>query len=270
MEHEELLFLADLPVVALLRFLDPQEVLFQAVLRGEGGAIDALEHGPAGVAPPVRAGDAQQLEALEHAGARHVGAAAHVGEEGVRVGAHDVVGNPLRELQLEGVVLLPEFPDHILALHLGAHEGMVLLRDLVHQLLDLLQILGLKGALHLEVVVEAVVDGGSDCQLRFREELHDGRGHEVGGGVPEYLQPFRRGERKELHPARLVDGGVEIHDPAVQTGRDPLGEPIGILGAKELSQRRAVVPLEGTAVDIESDRFFRGLGHWDSGWSGGR
>ena len=107
------------------------------------------------------------------------------------VGAHGVVGDPLRELQLEGIVLLPELADRVGSLHLPAHEGMVLLGDLMHQLLDLLEILGLERTVHLEVVVEAVLDGGPDGELGLREELHHGRSHEMGRGVPEYLQPLR-------------------------------------------------------------------------------
>ena len=52
-----------------------------------------------------------------------------------------------------------------------------------HPRLDRREVFGRQRAGQVEVVVEAVVDGRADAQLRAREELEHGLGHDVRGGV---------------------------------------------------------------------------------------
>ena len=51
----------------LLRLLEPVQVGVEVFLLEPGRAVDALQHLPLLVAPPVRAGAVQQLEVLEPA-----------------------------------------------------------------------------------------------------------------------------------------------------------------------------------------------------------
>ncbi len=56
MEEEQVELLAEHPVVALLRLLDPIRCCVELVLLEEGRSIDALQHLALRVAPPVGAG----------------------------------------------------------------------------------------------------------------------------------------------------------------------------------------------------------------------
>jgi hypothetical protein len=67
-------------MVALLGLFPRPEVLVELPALEEGGAVDARELIALGVAPPVGAGDAGQLERLDAAGRRHVRAAAEIEE----------------------------------------------------------------------------------------------------------------------------------------------------------------------------------------------
>lgn len=102
----------------------------------------------------------------------------------------------VEDLELERLAdRLDAFPG-LLARHLLPQYGIILPYDLVHRLLDLLQIgVGqfsrghdlsrlLVGRLgKVKIVVEAVVDPRSYGDLRLGEGLLDGHGHHVGGGV---------------------------------------------------------------------------------------
>ena len=50
----------------------------------------------------------------------------------------------------------------------------------VHKLLDLLQVLRGEGPGHIEVVVEAVLSGGTDSDLGVRKNLKHSLGHHMG------------------------------------------------------------------------------------------
>ena len=63
---------------------------------------------------------------------------------------------------------------------LGAVGGLLL----AHLRLDLLEVGGRERSWQVEVVVEAVLDGGTDAELRVGEELEHGRGHHVRRAVP--------------------------------------------------------------------------------------
>ena len=102
-------------MVALLGLLAPPQVLVELLLGRPDRAVDALEHRPLLVAAPVRAGDAEQLERADLAGARDVRAAAQVDERALPVeggrrhrravalgGAREVV----EDLDLERLVAL--------------------------------------------------------------------------------------------------------------------------------------------------------------------
>ncbi len=58
---EQLKLSADTTVVAALGLLEAMQILVELFLRGKGGAVDALQHRVVLVAPPVGAGDREQL-----------------------------------------------------------------------------------------------------------------------------------------------------------------------------------------------------------------
>lgn len=189
---EQVLRLADLAVVALVGFFHAQDVGVELLLVGPGGAVDALQLLVLGIATPVGAGDARQLEGLEEARVGHVRAAAHVHVFLVVVQAHrgDVVGHVLDQAQL---VLLTALGEHLD--HLGARgdllDHVVVLRDqFLHALLDRRHVFGREWALAVDVVVEAFGNHRADHHLDVRVQLLDRMADQVGAGVADDLHAF--------------------------------------------------------------------------------
>ena len=159
----------------------------QLVLLGEGDAVDALEGLPVGVAPPVGGVAGGELEgvALDAAGGVQVGTGAQVGELALLIeGDVGVLGQVVDQLHLEGLALLLHELDGLLPGQLKPLQLQLLLADLPHLGLDLLQVLGGEGEGGVHVVVPALVDGGADGQLHLGPQALDRLGHHMGAGVP--------------------------------------------------------------------------------------
>ena len=185
MDGEEPKVSAQLPMVALGRLFQPVQVQVQGVLRFEGGAVDALEHGSVFVAAPIGPGNAQQLERGHSTSGLDVGAVAEIGEWAVGVDTQGVVLNGVDDLQLERLV-----SEHVPGLgagYLGALKGEICGDGLGHLLLDHGEVVVGEGAGELEVVVEAVLGWGPDGELGLGEDGAHGLGHDMGGGVPDAL-----------------------------------------------------------------------------------
>ena len=177
-------------MVALPRFLQPVEVGVELVLLEPGRPVDALEHLAVLVAPPVGAGGGQQLEVLEPPGARDVGAAAEIGERAVGIDRDGLVVAQLGDaLELEGIVGEPAVG--LRPVHHLADEGVIPRGDLGHPGLEALEILGRERAVDLEVVVEAVLDGGTEADAGAGKELAHRRGQDVGRGVAQQRPAHR-------------------------------------------------------------------------------
>ena len=195
-------------MVARAGLLEPLQVLLQLLLGVEGGAVDAREHLPRGVAAPVRARDAEQLERLDALGGGRVRAAAEVGERAVGVErdrldpvvAHEV----LDQLDLVVLPLAHEPLERRAGRHVLALEDLVGLHVLAHLGLDRLEVvLGDVHALgELEVVVEAVVDRRPDRDLGPGIEVQDRGGQHVRRVVPDQLQRLGIPARDDRHPRR--------------------------------------------------------------------
>src|ERR1019366_9913341 len=111
-----------------------------------------------------------------------VGAAAEIDE----AGSEGVLGEDVAGLLFDELALHPGFGVLLEALFFGgkdAFEGEGAGLDLPHLLLDLFEVVGGEGGGAVEIVVEAVVDGGADAELGFGIEFEHGGGEEVGGGV---------------------------------------------------------------------------------------
>ena len=82
-------------------------------------------------------------------------------------------------------------------------ERLPALQDLDHALLDTCQILRMERLLDSEVVVEAVLDGRADAELRLGEQVLHGLCHDVCRGVAKHRQTFGvvRGDRLDLVPS---------------------------------------------------------------------
>ena len=78
-----------------------------------------------------------------------------------------------------------------------------------HPLLDRGEVVGDERARQVEVVVEAVLDRGADAELRAREEVEHGLGHDVRRGVAHRVEVVVGVRVEELVGGALV-GGREV------------------------------------------------------------
>ena len=96
-----------------------------------------------------------------------------------------------------------------------AADGFRTIDDLVHALFDARQILGREGLVTREIVIEAVLDGGTDGHLGAGVELLDGLGQDMGGIVPDQLQRLRTLAGDDLDRGVFRDRQIEIAQLAV-------------------------------------------------------
>ena len=100
---------AQLIVVTLQGFSLLRQICVQLFLLGEGHAVNTLQHFAFGIAAPVSAGSAGQLNsvALNAAGGVQVGTGAQIGEIALLIEADDsVLGQIVNELYFIGLFLL--------------------------------------------------------------------------------------------------------------------------------------------------------------------
>ena len=216
-EGEEIELAAELAVIALLRLLQAPQVLVELVGGVPRGAVDALEHRPRLVAAPVGTRGVEQLEGAEPGGGLEVAAATEVLERAMAVEADRRslgLGEVLDDLDLERLAALAHQVDRLRAWQVArSFEGQARGLLLAHLRLDLLEVRGRQRARQVEVVVEAVLDGRTDAELRLGEELEDGRSHHVRGAVPHGRQAVLR-TRRERRGGVLGDlVSVDCHAP---------------------------------------------------------
>mmetsp|Transcript_10564 Transcript_10564/g.22520 ORF Transcript_10564/g.22520 Transcript_10564/m.22520 type:complete len:412 (+) Transcript_10564:1084-2319(+) len=202
LNRKKIQLLPQSPMIPLLRLFQHPLILLQLLRILPRRGINPLQHLPLLIAPPIRPGHALQLNRLLGQLPRALD---------VRSGAeippflpNGINGNGLcfdgiQYLELERLAdRLDHFPG-LVPRHLLPNDGIILGDDLVHLLLDELEVRlgqfsgrdGFSGGRvgrfgEVEVVVEAVVDPGADGDLGFGEGLLDGHGHDVGGGVAEF------------------------------------------------------------------------------------
>ena len=198
---------ADLAVVAFLGLLQHLEVGLHLGLVLERRAVDALELRVFLVALVVRAGDAGELERADVAGAHHVRPGAEVNEVAVlEIGNLFAFGNVLQIADLElaritGPLAQPAEPAALRVFHRLLACDNHLLEDVVrldlflHLLFDLREVFRRDAMLQLHVVVKPVLHRRPGGKLRVRPQPQNGRGHHVGGRMPE---PFELGHLRAL------------------------------------------------------------------------
>ena len=186
----------ELAVVALLRLLEPPQMLVELLLREPRGAVDALEHRVALVAPPVGAGGREELEVLHVRGRGHVRPAAEVDEVALPVERDARRRDPFEDLHLERLTALAEEADRFLTRHLLPLERIRGLRDLPHDLFDLHEVFRCERLGFREVVVEAVLDRRTDRDAHGREQTLHRLSHDVRGRMTQRRE--RRGIAVEV------------------------------------------------------------------------
>ena len=225
---EEVQLAAQLAVVALLGLLQQGQVLLQVFFVGPGRAVNALQHFVAVVTAPIRPRHFHELEVLEFAGARHVGAAAQIFKTAFAVQA-DVFTSWDGRDDLGLVVLAHalEVGHGFIARQDAAHHGLVFGGQVGHFLFNRGQIVWGERSLIREVVIKAVVDHRADGHLRIGEQLFDGVGQEMGCGVANQVQTIGVLGGDDGQTAVLGDGvaGVDqaVVNLAAQSGLGQTG-----------------------------------------------
>ena len=186
-QHKQAQLLAETAMVAALCLLKTLKICVQLVLLREGYAVYALERLTAGVAAPVGGVAGGELDgvALDAAGGVKVRTGAEIYELALTVeGDVRILGQIVYKLDLIRLLALLHELDGLLAGQLKALKLQLLLADLAHLGLDLLHYFRSKGEGRVHIIIEAVFNGGADCQLDLRVEALHGLCQHMGTGVP--------------------------------------------------------------------------------------
>ena len=246
---EQVEILANAPVIAPLRLLEPVQILVELLLVGPGGAVNALQHLVARIATPVSPRDLGELEGLELAGGRHMRSAAQVDPVALPVEADFLLlRNAGDDLGLVDLTQSPEELHRLIARHDAAGDFLVRLGQLGHLRFDGREILRREGALVGKVVVKAVLDDRADGDLRLREQLLHRLRQQVRRGVADDLEPFRVpvGHDGETRVLGNDVGGVDqlaVH----ARGERRLAQP-GANAARDLVHGHRVIEAALTAI----------------------
>jgi hypothetical protein len=223
--------------------------MYQLLLVRPRGAVDTLQLLVLGVAAPIGARDAGQLERFQEARIGHVRTAAHVHVFLVVVQAHCLLVRHVFD-QAKLVVLAAglEDLDDLGARRHFLDDIVVLGNQRLHALLDRGQVVRGKRALAVNVVVEAFRDDRTDHHLHVRVQLLDRVPDQVGAGMADDFQAFLVLGRDDAQPGVVVDNVAGIHQLAVHfTGQGRLGQT-GADGLRHLHDGNGVFEFSAAAV----------------------
>ena len=227
---EQIQLATELAMIPLLSLFQHDQVLLKLILRGPGSAIDALQHFVAMVTSPIRPSDFHELEVLELAGAGHMRATTEVFEGALAVQRHILAArNAGDDLGLVVLTQSLEIRHRLVAREHTAHHCFVLVGQFDHLLFDSRKVFGREGPLVGKVVVETVLDHGTDGDLCVGKQFLDGVGQQMGGGVSDHLQAIGVLGSDNGQRSVFCDQETGVHQPAVdlatqrrlgQTGAD--------------------------------------------------
>ena len=188
---KELKLTAELVVVTLLCFLYLLEVCVKLLLLGEGCTVDTGKHLTVGVTSPVCACSGGELVRLDGARREKVRTCAQVNKITLLVeGDRRIFGKVVYKLNLVGLILLFHKLKSLVAGKCELLQLLVLLNYLLHLTLDLGKICRCKLYLRVDVIVEAVVNGGTDGKLCLGIKSLYCLCKHVAGCMPEHLFTF--------------------------------------------------------------------------------
>ena len=253
-EAEEVELRSELAVVALLGLLEEVEIGLELVLGGPGRAVDALQLLIGLVAEPIGSGGAHEPEGVGGDEARvwHVRASAQIAPAGrAGLGVDVVIDRELGPADLHdlGTALAPDEAqlerltrEFALRLRVGddaSREPLAGLHDLLHPLLEALEVLGSEGPLDGEVVVEAVPHRRPDPELGIREGVLHRLRKDMSGGVTEDGEALGGIDAHGLDDIAITQCRGQVAQLAVDPSDDnpaPIGDdvasgsPFGDLG----------------------------------------
>ena len=159
-------------MVALLCLFYAGEIFFQLLFLCESRAVDADEHLVFLVAAPVCARNARKLECLDGGGISHMRACAEVCEIALAEEAYrGILGQVVYQLCLVG---LAHFLGKLQCLFAGKSEALeldIFLYYFLHFGFDFREVVLGEGGFAVEIVIEAVGDGGTYRELRVGIEV---------------------------------------------------------------------------------------------------
>ena len=236
LEVEQVHLASEPAVVPPLRFLDPPQMRAQRLRVRPRGAVDPLQHGVARVPAPVGPRHRGELEGrAEPSGGGKVRPAAQIDEPSLAIHRDRVaLGDALDDLRLVRLADAAEEPRRLGAIPRLASHGLVAGHDLPHSFLDSLEVVGGERLVAGEVVVEAVLDGGPDGDLRLGMKLLDRLGEDVRRVVAQEVEPVGLGSGDDGGAGIRLDDGGEIAQLPVQPHGDrvagkPLADGLGKL-----------------------------------------
>ena len=157
-------------VVTLFGLLQHRQVLLQIVFAGPCRAINSLKHFIAMVAPPISTCHLHQLEMLELAGARHMGATTQIGEVTLAVKRYILIGrNRGDDLCFVMLAQLFEILDGLVSWHDLTRDGLVLRSQLGHFLFDQTKVIRCERSAIRKIVIKPVFNHGANSDLCFRK-----------------------------------------------------------------------------------------------------
>ena len=176
--------------------------------------------------------------------------AAHVVVDGQLGAAHlhrCALGRVLRRPALEAdqlalVRLAGELDERVVIRDLTAHEGLALVDDALHHLLQRPQVLGGERGLDVEVVVEAVTDRRADAQARVGVHLlHRLREH-VRGRVAQHVEAVLLPRGHRLDDVAAGQHVREVAQLAVDPGDEHAAVTLEQLAGGGLLRHRSLAP----------------------------
>ena len=145
-----------------------------------------------------------------------MGAGAEVGKLTLLIEADDgVFRQVLNQLNLVRLALFLHQCDCLSTGQLKTFERQCFFNDLLHLSFNLGQIVSGDGGLGIYVVVEAVGNRRTDCQLDFRPEAFDRLCHDVGSGMAQGRQAFLVLCGQDVEGAVMVNDGTQVDGFAV-------------------------------------------------------
>ena|SRR5438874_8912423 len=227
LDGEEIELLSQHAMIAFLRLLDRLEILLEVLLRVKRSPINPLELRVLLVIQPVGAGEVQEFEGLDSSRTRNVRSPAEVDELAVAIERNLVFTFSvlLNEVHLHPIVFRLVLTDRLVSRHVFTDKLLVPINNLLHALLNALQVLGSELRSTIEVVEEAGFSRWTMPKLRLGEQLGDGGCQYVSRGMPEHLKRLGILLRENPHFGVFFDRPIQIDDFAVHLGgKSGIGE----------------------------------------------
>src|SRR4029077_7560185 len=132
------------------------------------------------------------------------------------------LGELLDEVALHEIALTLELLETLFARQELARVRQVLLDELLHLLLDLLEVFGGERSRAIKIVEESVLGRRTMAELGLREEFKHGRGKQVRRRVPINFQRFRVSVGKDAQVGVFLERAREVDQVTVSL-RDESG-----------------------------------------------